>query len=224
MGQRCRASLFSIEGMAPLNDDRRELVRRGYDQAGAGYHAARPSDAPDAALLVELHDRLPPGARILDVGCGAGVPVARRLTELGHHVLGLDLSMGQLVLARDHVAHLPVVAAEMSSLPVTSRTLDALVSYYAIIHVPREDHAAVFDEFRRVLRSEGWALVCVGSNDNPEDHDAQSWLGTPMYWSHFDAETTLALVTGAGFRTEATWEIPDPMDHGSHHFVLAQAA
>jgi hypothetical protein len=45
-----------------------------------------------------------------------------------------------------------------------------------------------------------------------------------MYWSHFDAETTLALIAGAGFRIEDSWEIPDPMAHGTHRFVLAQAA
>ncbi|HWW53978.1 MAG TPA: hypothetical protein VNY84_09420, partial [Acidimicrobiales bacterium] len=71
-------------------------------------------DGPDAALLVDLHRRLQPGARILDVGCGAGVPIASRLTGLGHGVVGLDLSVAQLVLARGHVARLPVVAAEMS--------------------------------------------------------------------------------------------------------------
>jgi cyclopropane fatty-acyl-phospholipid synthase-like methyltransferase len=209
--------------MTRLSDDRRELVRQGYDQVSVSYHSARPVDGPDAALLVGLHQRLERGARILDVGCGAGVPVARRLTELGHDVVGLDLSLAQLVLAQGQVSRLPVLVAEMTFLPVGSSIFDALVSYYAIIHVPREDHAAVFDEFRRVLRNEGWALVCVGSHDNPEDHDAESWLGTPMYWSHFDAETTLGLVTGAGFRIENSWEIPDPMEHGSHRFVLAQA-
>jgi SAM-dependent methyltransferase len=133
--------------------------------------------------------------------------------------------MAQLGLARGHVPHLPLVAAEMSVLPVASSVFDALVSYYAIIHVPREDHAAVFHEFRRVLRPGGWTLVCVGSDDNPDDRDVASWLGTPMYWSHFDAETSLALVTGAGFRVEDSWEIPDPMEEqGSHRFVLAQAA
>jgi SAM-dependent methyltransferase len=173
-------SFLSIDHMARLSDDRRELVRRGYDQAGARYHAARPVNGPDAALLVDLHHRLQPGARVLDAGCGAGVPVARSLSDLGHQAVGLDLSIIQLVLAREHVVHFPIVAAEMSVLPVGSSTFDALVSYYAIIHVPREDHAVLFDEFRRVIRPEGWALVCLGSSDNPEDHDSDSWLGTPI--------------------------------------------
>ena len=199
-------------------------MRRGYDEMGATYHAARPVDGRDAALLVELHRRIPPAARVLDVGCGAGVPVARRLVELGHDVVGVDISMVQLTLAQSHVPRLRPVQAEMSALPVASGAFDALVSYYALIHVPRDDHGAVFGEFHRALRGERRVLVCIGTNDNPEDHDNDSWLGTPMYWSHFDVDTTLELMAGSGFRIESSWDVPDPMGHGSHRFVLAQAA
>lgn len=209
--------------MARLSDDKREIVRRGYDQVGAGYHAARPVDGRDVGLLPELHRRIRPGARILDVGCGTGVPIARELADLGHEVVGVDLSMVQLVLAKSHVPRLRGVAAEMTELPIGTGAFDALVSFYAVIHVPRDDHGAVFREFRRVLRTEGSALLCIGTDDNPEDHDTDSWLGTPMYWSHFDAETTTAIITGAGWRVDTSWQVPDPMGHGTHRFVLARA-
>jgi len=209
--------------MARLSDDKREIVRRGYDRAGARYHATRPVDGRDMGLLPELDHRIRPGARILDVGCGTGVPVARELADLGHEVVGVDLSMVQLGLANSHVPRLRGVAAEMTALPIGTSVCDALVSYYAVIHVPRDDHGAVFREFRRVLRPEGNALLCIGTDDNPEDHDTDSWLGTPMYWSHFDAETTIAIITGAGWRVDASWPVPDPMGHGTHRFVLARA-
>ena len=110
----------------------------------------------------------------------------------------------------------------MTALPIGTSAFDALVSYYAVIHVSRDDHGAVFREFRRVLRPEGSALLCIGT-DNPEDHDTDSWLATPMYWSHFDAETTIAIIAGAGWRVHTSWQVPDPMRHGAHRFVLARA-
>ena len=209
--------------MARLSDDRREIVRRGYDQAGAGYHAIRPVDGLDVGLLPELHHQIRPRALILDVGCGTGVPIARQLADLGHEVVGVDLSMAQLVLAKSHVPNLRGVAADMTALPIGAGVFDALVSYYAVIHVPRDDHGAVFREFRRVLRPEGSALLRIGTDDNPEDHDTDSWLGTPMYWSHFDAETTIAVIIGAGLGVDVSWQVPDPMGHSTHHFVLARA-
>ncbi len=209
--------------MARLGDERRELVRQGYDRAGGRYHDARPLDGGDVALLAEIHSRIRPAARILDVGCGSGVPVARCLVALGHSVVGVDISFEQLTLARTHVVSLKATEGEMLTLPIGNDSLDALVSYYAVIHVPREDHAGVFGEFHRVLRAGGWALVCIGSNDNPGDRDDDSWLGTPMYWSHYDADATVDLISGAGLVVESTWEVPDPMGHGAHRFVLAQA-
>jgi len=209
--------------VSPLRDTRRELVRRGYDEAAARYHEARPVDGADLALLDHLEERLAPAARVLDAGCGAGVPVARRLTACGHRVAGVDISHRQLLLARDHVPELSAAEGDMAALPLAGGRFDGLVSYYAVIHVPREDHGALLSEFRRVLRTGGWALVCLGSGDNPQDHDTNSWLGTPMYWSHFDAPSTLALMEDAGLRPELRWEVIDPMGHGSHSFVLAQA-
>ena len=44
-----------------------------------------------------------------------------------------------------------------------------------------------------------------------------------MYWSHYDAAATIALINGAGFAVASSWEVPDPMGHGAHRFVLAQA-
>ena len=112
-----------------------------------------------------------------------------------------------------------LVQGDLTALPVASATVDAVVSFYAIIHVPRQ-HARVFEECHRVLRPGGRALLCLGWGDNPEDHDPESWLGVPMFWSHFDAETNLALLRDAGFTIESSTEVPDPMAHASHQFVM----
>ena len=198
-------------------------MRVGYDQAAKQYLEARPVDGRDVELLEALHDRMTPHARVLDIGCGAGVPVSRRLIDLGHEVIGIDFSSAQLDFAKRHVPRLRVVEADMVGLPFGSERADAVVCYYAIIHVPRENHSGVFREFHRVLRPGGWALLCVGSDDNPEDLDAESWMGTPMYWSHYDAPTTMGLLEEVGFEVVSSWDVPDPMGHGSHRFVLAQS-
>jgi hypothetical protein len=58
-------------------------VRRGYDLAAPTYLADRPDDGDDVALLLDLAAELPPGAVVVDAGCGAGEPVARVLADLG---------------------------------------------------------------------------------------------------------------------------------------------
>lgn len=82
----------------------RALVRRGYDAISLAYR----SDAGDAAAssaedvsryagwVAELADLLRPGARVVDLGCGAGIPATRELASHGLQVLGVDFSAVQL--------------------------------------------------------------------------------------------------------------------------------
>src|ERR1700704_4790973 len=73
----------------------RDLVRRGYDAISLAYRGddgnADPSSAEDASRyagwVTELAGLLPPGARVVDLGCGAGIPATRELAARGLQVL-----------------------------------------------------------------------------------------------------------------------------------------
>jgi 2-polyprenyl-3-methyl-5-hydroxy-6-metoxy-1,4-benzoquinol methylase len=72
-----------------------EIVRRGYDALSLRYRA---DDAPIGQYgpwLEEIRRRVPPGGRVLDVGCGCGVPVARELTAHAYQVTGIDLALSK---------------------------------------------------------------------------------------------------------------------------------
>ncbi len=58
--------------------------------------------------------------------------------------------------------------------------------------------------------------------DLPEDHDPESWLGAPMYWSHFDADTNRSLLRAASLEIVVDRVIPDPMGHRGHLFALVR--
>ena len=197
-------------------------VREGYDRMAAAYLAARPVAGADVALLADLCRALPPGAPVLDAGCGAGVPVTRDLAGAGFRLTALDFSPVQLELARSLGVGSALVQADLAALPFRDGSFAAVVSYYAIIHVPRREHPAVFGEVHRVLGASGLALLCLGAGDLPEDDDPESWLGVPMYWSHFDADTNLGLLGAARFGIEWSRQVLDPMAHGAHLFVLAR--
>jgi len=205
-----------------MSDRWRGVVRDGYDEVAASYLADRTLDGADVAALGMVIERVGAGARVLDAGCGAGVPVTRRLVDAGLTAVGLDISFRQLELGRNLVPESMALQGDLVRLPFASQTFDAVVSYYAVIHVPRADHPAIFAEVRRVLRPGGWSLLCLGARDLPEDHDEESWLGTPMYWSHFDASTNLGLLRDAGLEVVDDREIPDPMGHRGHLFALAR--
>lgn len=202
----------------------KDTVRAGYEQAAEAYLADRPQASPDIAALDQLVSRLAPGARVLDAGCGAGLPILRRLAE-GHHVVGIDFAERQLALAAHHAPGAALAGMDLTRLGFAAETFDAVVSYYAIIHIPRVEHAGILAAFHHLLRPGGLAFLCLGAMDNDDDYD-DDYYGVRMYWSHYDAPTYLDMLRRAGFIIEWWAIISDSLGGeaatGGHLFVLAR--
>lgn len=202
----------------------KQIVQDGYDVLAEAYLRVRSTDSDDVRLLEELSARLPNDARVLDAGCGAGVPVARILSER-FRVVGVDISARQAALARENVPNAEFFQADLVTLDLPGMSFDAIVSYYAIIHVPREEHPLLLANFHRLLVHGGLLLVSMGVGDNP-DGTEENWLddGATMYWSHYGREDNLRMIAEAGFTI--IWEqlvIEDEaFGGGTHLFVLAQ--
>lgn len=204
--------------------DPRATVRQGYNRAAAAYLADRTLASPDVLALDHLLRRLSPGALVLDAGCGAGVPIAATLAAT-HRVVGVDFSTAQLALARAHVPAAALVCQDLTRLGFAPDVFDAVVSYYAIIHIPRAFHAGLLAALYRLLKPGGYAFLCLGAADLDDDID-DNYFGVRMYWSHFDAPTNLGLLRAAGF--EVVWHdfitdsLGDSPPGAGHLFVLAR--
>src|SRR5437867_10663183 len=93
----------------------REIVKKGYNEIASKYLAARTKDSEDVRLLKELVDRLPKGAKVLDAGCGSGVPVALFLAKY-FDVTGVDISEKQIQLARRMVPKAKFICEDLTKL------------------------------------------------------------------------------------------------------------
>jgi ubiquinone/menaquinone biosynthesis C-methylase UbiE len=183
-----------------LTDPHRHLVETGYDRVAERYLATKdPEDPLVLSALEEVTRDLPPGAAVLDLGCGAGVPATLWLADRGFSVTGADLSERQLGLARKLVPGAAFVKADMTELNFGFGTFDAVVAFHSIIHVPREEHPALLRKIQRWLRPGGLFLATLTLTDfEGEDGDWEGW-GVPMRWSHYDAETNVAMLRRSGF-------------------------
>jgi len=203
--------------------DFKETVKAGYNRIADRYLQERTRDSEDIRLLDDLIPGLPAGAAVLDAGCGAGVPVSQILSQK-FHVTGVDFSESQIELARKHVPNAQFICEDMTNIDFPDHTFDAICSYYAIIHIPREEHQALFANFHRMLKPLGFSLLCLGMESIIDDID-ENFLGTRMYWSHFDTETYLQMLKDAGFSIIWSKRVADATCEGAGHlFVLAQKA
>jgi 2-polyprenyl-3-methyl-5-hydroxy-6-metoxy-1,4-benzoquinol methylase len=202
-------------------DDPKAIVARGYDFVAETYLEQHGRSQVRDRWLDELIRRLPPRARVLDLGCGAGVPVALRLTEQGFDVLGIDVSMRQIELARINVPAAEFLQADMTAVGFAPASFDAIAAFYSITHVPRAKHAELLRRIANWLKPRGLLVASLGSGDCAEWRG--EWLGAEMFFSHYDAHVYQRLICDAGLTIEYTEVVDQDNDDGRFFWVIARS-
>jgi SAM-dependent methyltransferase len=105
------------------------------------------------AVIEHGYDKIAPA-----LGCGAGVPCTQALVAAGHRVTGVDISAAQIALAQDHVPEAKLVHADMMALSFLPNTFDAVVGFYSIFHLPKEEQGIMIGRITEWLKERGWLL------------------------------------------------------------------
>ncbi|MFW9951387.1 MAG: class I SAM-dependent methyltransferase [Candidatus Thorarchaeota archaeon] len=171
------------------------LVEQGYNRIAEDYYSHRNLSKFDNELE-EFASLLPDNGYILDVGCGAGIPTVKFLTERGFKVTGIDLSNKMLHLARENVPNADFIKMDMNELQFDKNTFNGIVSVYALFHVPKDNHFNIFKKLFEILKPGGILMINTGVS---ESEGTNNFFGVPMFWSNFGPKTTLELVKKAGF-------------------------
>jgi len=189
--------------------------RAAWEQLSETYAARRDPGGSDAALIEELLADCRPDPVVLDVGCGDG---ARTLANLPPDAIGLDFARQGLLLAAKTDPEARLVQADMQTLPLADGTVEAATAYYAVFHVPRARHPAVYREFARVLKPGGRLLMTLPSGRF--ETVRRGWMGGSMFFSAPGRESTLQQLREAGFENLRTETASDPLGSTSE-FVFA---
>lgn len=204
----------------------KEIVRAGYDKISYTYRgdAIDPSN-PDhlryTDWVSELLTLVPAQAAVLDLGCGNGIPTTKLLAESGRRLTGVDISPIQIARARALVPQAHFICADMTELRFAPDSFAAIVSFYAIIHIPLAEQPTLFSSLYRWLEPGGYVMATVGA-DAWTGTEA-NWLGVAdatMYWSHTDAARYEHWLEEQGFLIAWTRFVAE--GQSGHTLVLAQ--
>jgi cyclopropane fatty-acyl-phospholipid synthase-like methyltransferase len=186
--------------MEPQHVDPKQIVANGYDRIAEQYcaWARQVRQEERAKYTAVLLKKLPVGATVLELGCGAGLPTTRQLAER-FAVTGVDLSARQVDLARRNVPAVTFLHADMTQLDFVPTSFDGVVAFYSLMHVPRHEHPGLLRKITAWLRAGGLLVATLWPHATEATY-ADDWLGAPMYWSGFDSETSTRLVAAAGLQ------------------------
>lgn len=145
----------------------KQLVEEGYDQIAPRYLEWTTSrSSPRPRYLHKLLELLPNRSQIIDLGCGSGVPCTQLLAQQ-HEVTGIDISSAQIELARRHVPNAQFLKGDMMTLEFGEGKFGAVVAFYSVIHLPREEQEVMLKRIGRWLCDGGYLLVNLGARDDP---------------------------------------------------------
>lgn len=201
--------------------DVKKLVREGYNKAAKGYHESRNEDLPEYKLLTKFTSRIEPGSRVLDAGCGAGYPITKFISE-SFETIGVDISDEQIRLAKENVPKATFIRQDMTKIDYPDEYFGGIICYYAIFHIPREEHFDLLKNFHRMLKPKGVAFIVFSMGDDPE-YINDDFFGAKMWWNAWSNEIYLEMLEKIGF--EVLWKdnINDSLNEESWHmFVLSE--
>ena len=203
-----------------IHMDKKKVVRDGYNKIAEKYLTERHAEIQDdITLLSKFVSFIEENDRVLDVGCGAGIPITKFLSEK-FQVTGVDISGKQIELAKQNVPNGVFYCKDMTKLDFPDNYFGGMVAYYSIIHVPRNEQRGLFRNFYRMLKPNGVAILSLLNADN-SSYVNNDFLGVEMFWSGYDAETNINILEEIGFEILLANILRDKLGkEGSHLFVL----
>jgi SAM-dependent methyltransferase len=194
------ASYDGYEGLYRLALDRAGQAE-AFDAIGDRYDEAFPHKEGQVAAGAKLADALPPGSRVLDLGCGTGVPTARQLTEAGHSVVGIDISPAMIRLCRENVP-----GAEFHRLDIAdlrngrlggAGSFDGVAAFFSLLMLPRAEIPYALGMLHDLLRPGG--LLALSMVEADVDDFTIPFLGNSIRVSGYLRDDLRRVVRDAGF-------------------------
>jgi SAM-dependent methyltransferase len=203
--------------------DPKRIVEDGYDRIARRYAEwASGGDEVRAWFLDEVLQRLPAGAEVLELGCGSGTAAAA-LAD-GRSYTGVDLSAGQLAMARERFPGLTFLRGDLTTISFPDEAFDAVVAFWVFNHVPRAEQAPAFAQIFRWLRPGGRLMLSLGAGD-ADDEVQDDFLGVPMFFAGFEPDANERSLLDAGFELELS-ETRSQVEQGegevTFHWVIAR--
>jgi SAM-dependent methyltransferase len=192
-----------------------ERIPQVYETVAAEFDRARSGRLLERAYHERVLATLPPCSDVLDLGCGAGDPVARFYLEAGHNVTGIDVSPAMLALCRERFPAGTWIQQDMQALNL-KKSFAAIVAWDSFFHLTPDGQRAMFPIFARHAAA-GAALLFTSGE--VEGVALGSMFGHELYHASLATAEYERLLEEHGFAV-SLHRVADP-DCGEHTVWLA---
>ena len=186
-----------------------------YERHAPDYDRDRGRSLHERDWLDRFLAYLRPGARVLDVGCGMGEPIARYLIDRGVYVTGIDASPAMIERCRARFPDCEWCVTDMRELDL-ARQFDGIIAWDSFFHLDMSDQRSMIPRFAAHAAPGAPLLFTSGP---AEGESIGSYCGEPLYHASLDAAEYEQLLDDSGF--EVRWHVVDDAACGHHTVWLA---
>lgn len=187
-----------------------------YEEQAARFDQERSRKLFEARWLTRFADGLPDGGRVLDLGCGAGEPIASWLIAEGFHYTGIDIAEAMLRIARGRWPKGDWRQGDMRDLDLEDR-FDGIVAWDSFFHLTREEQKDCLPRLARHLSPGGRLLVTVG----PGNGEVTGTVGGVTVYHASLSPAQYAMILEENGMVMTGFLAQDP-DCAKHSVLLAQ--
>jgi len=188
-----------MESLGQIN----EKTRKSFNLAAEKYYALFKDEMRqkeyDRLLLDRFAGNFDSKSTICDRGCGPG-HITRYLFDKGLDVFGVDISEKCIEIAKRENPEMRFQVMDMTRLDIADESIDGIISFYSIIHTPKQFVNRLFCEFNRVLMKHGRILIVVKKGDMEGYVDELEGFKTRLYFTHFKEEEIRNYFEANGFK------------------------
>lgn len=130
----------------------------------------------------------------LDVGCGSGGRIIKRLQKEGFKITGVDVSEQMLRIAKENHPEGEFYHADICEWS-SDKTFDLIVAWDSIFHLPFDMQPMVLNKLCNMLNREGIFIYTCG---NDYGYHESTWHDDQFYYSSIGINNNLKLLMNEG--------------------------
>lgn len=200
-------------------------MKADYDSISEHWLDARKALPPKDRELFELFlAYLPANSKVLDLGCGHGIPVAKLISNRGHHIIGVDRSEKLLAFAREEMPEQEWILSDLENFEVND-IYDGIIIWDSLFHLPRTEHLTLLRKASSALKPGGVLILSSGGSETDIPAFTDQMFGQTFFYDAFPTNQLLQHCISSGLEVIRNVLVNEPngkRDKGRLGVILQQ--